>query len=197
MPTQRSAPANVEQEPGSGAAPLFWVCLVVAAALYAPCVLAGRIVAWSDLQRSYQANQAALVAAQQQVQHLQRVADALESDPEFAKTLARAALKAAPEGTTVIDLPPELNRDPRLPQTAPALEPPVDPWYLPFLRRVAADAKLRRNLLLAAAGVFLFGFLVFRERTPGAATADQRAPRGLLRTLFGRYLRDRGGVSKV
>ena len=189
MPAQRPVPAT-EQEPGSGAAPLFWVCLIVAAALYAPCVLAGRIVAWSELQQTYQHNQAMLIAEQQRVQHLQRVADALETDPAFAKRIARAELRAAQPGTTVIGLPPELNRDPRIPLAETAIAPPVEPWHLPFFRRIAADVKLRRNLLLAAAGVFLFGFLVFRERAPSAAAPGQPAAHGLLRTVFRRYLRD-------
>lgn len=177
-----SAPDS-DQPAGAVAAPLFWACLIIAAALYAPCVLADRIVLWSELHRKHQSNQASLIAAQQQVQHLQRVADALESDPEFAAQLARADLGAAPDGATVIELPPELSRDPRrLPRATP-IDPPFDPWYLPPMRWIAADASLRRNLLLAAAGVFLFGFLVFRE---GAWSA----PRGLLRTVFGRYIRE-------
>lgn len=176
-------PTTDQQRPDTAAAPLFWLCLVIAAALYAPCVLADRIVAWSELQRKHQSNQASLIAAQQQVLHLQRVADALESDPEFAAQLARADLGAAPDGATVIDLPPEFNHDPRRLPSAAAIEPPIDPWYLPPMRWIAADANLRRNLLLAAAGVFLFGFLVFRE---GAWSA----PRGLLRTVFGRYIRE-------
>jgi hypothetical protein len=195
-----SAPASSPdpQQRGSPAAPLFWACLIIAAALYAPCALAGRIVAWSDLQRRYQHRQSELIAAQQQVQHLQRVADALQTDPAFAGQLARADLGAVPEGTTAIELPPELNRDPRIPPAAAAVEPPVDPWYLPLLRRIATDAALRRRLLLAAAGVFLFGFLVFRD-PPAVSTAggEPSPPRGIVRTVFGRYLRNDEEVRKV
>jgi hypothetical protein len=31
---------------------------------------------------------------------------------------------------------------------------------------------------------------VFRERVPAAATTDPQAPRGLLKAIFGRYIRD-------
>jgi len=180
-----------ESPRGSSVAPLFWACLLIAAALYAPCVLAARIVAWSDLQQTYQSNQAGLLDVQQQVRHLKQVADALEGDPEFAAQVARAELGAAPAGTEVIALPPELNNDPRIPTTAPLAEPPREPWYVPALRRLAGDAALRRNVLMMAAAVFLIGFLVFRE-SPAAPEGDpvSTRPRGRVRTVFGRYFRD-------
>jgi hypothetical protein len=184
MSARRSTPEPGDQpQRGSAAAPLFWACLLIAAALYAPCVLADRIVGWSDLRQEYERRQAELVAAQQQVRHLQRVAAALEADAEFSAQVARAELGAAPAGTQRIVLPPELNNDPRIPPASAVAEPPREPWYVPSLRLVAGDASLRRNLLIAAAAVFLFGFLVFRD---GAFTA----PRGVLRTVFGRYLRE-------
>jgi hypothetical protein len=175
--------APIADEPQrSVAAPLFWACLLFSVALYAPCVLAGRVVAWADLQQQYDRNQAELIGVQRQVRHLQRVADALEADPGFAAQLARVELGAAPAGARVIALPPELANDPRVPPPVEAIEPPRAPWYLSIMQRLAGDSALRRNLLLAAAGVFLFGFLVFRD---GAFAA----PRGLLRVVFGRYLR--------
>src|SRR5262245_4177885 len=104
MPQRQSIRPADDQQPvrGSSAATLFWICLLTAAALYAPCVLAGRIVAWGDLQAAYLRNQAELVANQQQIRHLQRVAAALERDPEFAEQVARAELGAARAGTRVI-----------------------------------------------------------------------------------------------
>jgi hypothetical protein len=180
----RSDQQTVSDQPqrNSGVAPLFWLCLFASAALYAPCALASRIVTWAELQQKYDRNQAELVDIQQQVRHLQRVADALEKDPAFAAQLARAELGAAPAGTRVITLPRELANDPRIPPAVQAIEKPRTPWYLPAMRRLAADSTLRRNLLLAAAGIFLFGFLVFRDGVFAA-------PHGVLRTIFGRYIR--------
>lgn len=186
------------QPPRGSTAPLFWACLAIAAVLYAPCVLAGRIVAWSDLQQKYLRNQADLVASQQHVQHLQRVASALETDPEFAAQVARTEFGAAPAGTQVIPLPAELNNDPRIPPPPTPAEPPDEPWYVPTLRLIAADPPLRRNLLIAAAAVFLFGFLVFRDRPPvSAGGGGPSPPHGIVRTLFGRYLRDNVEARKV
>lgn len=182
----RTDNAPIDNEPQrSVAAPLFWLCLLVSVALYGPCVLAGRMVAWAELQQQYDRNQAGLIGAQQQVRHLQRVADALEADPGFAAQLARVELGAAPAGARVIALPPELANDPRIPPPMETIEPPRAPWYLPMMQQLAGDSALRRNLLLSAAGVFLFGFVVFRE---GAFAA----PKGVLRVVFGRYLRDVG-----
>ncbi|MFO1091894.1 MAG: hypothetical protein U0992_01085 [Planctomycetaceae bacterium] len=192
MSAQRSIAAPAEAPPrGSPTAPLFWICLLVAAGLYAPCVLAGRFVAWRELQYRHLRNQAELVGIQQDLRHLQRVADALEQDPEFAGRVARAELGAAPSRTRVIALPPELNGDPREPPARADIAPPKDDWYMPTLRRIAGDAALRRNLLCAAAGIFLLGFLLFRETTPKTAPAAPLAARGgAWRTIFGRYLRD-------
>lgn len=181
MPPESDSTARPQRT--SRVAPLFWLCLLVSAALYAPCALASRVVAWAELREKYDENQADLVGVQQQVQHLQRVANALEADPAFAAQLARVELGAAQPGTRVIALPAELANDPRIPPSVPAVEPPRTPWYLPLMQRVAADHALRRNLLCTAAGVFLFGFLVFRD---GAFAA----PNGALRAVFGRYLRD-------
>jgi hypothetical protein len=183
MPAQPDNPEAEQSQRASRVAPLFWLCLLVSAALYAPCALASRVVAWAELQQKHDRNQVELIAAQQQVQHLQRVGDALEADPAFAAQLARVELGAAPAGTRVIALPRELASDPRIPPPARAITPPRSPWYLPFMRRIASDSALRRNMLLTAAAVFLFGFLVFRD---GAFAV----PRGVLRTVFGRYLRD-------
>lgn len=183
MPDRPDNTAVADEPQRSSVAPLFWLCLLVSAALYAPCALASRVVAWAELQQKHDRNQAELIGVQQQVQHLQRVADALEADPAFAAQLARVELGAAPAGTRVISLPPELANDPRDPPPAPAITPPRTPWYLPPMQRVAADGALRRNMLLTAAGVFLFGFLVFRD---GAFAG----PKGALRFVFGRYLRN-------
>ncbi|MBL8851037.1 MAG: hypothetical protein JNG89_15265 [Planctomycetaceae bacterium] len=198
MPARVPVPADPPR--GSRAAPLFWACLLIAAALYAPCVLANRIVNWSDLQQKYLRNQANLLDAQQQVHHLQQVADALETDPEFAAQVARAELGAAPASmhSQAIALPQELSSDPRMPPGALLTELPREAWYIPALRTIASDAPLRRNLLIAAAAVFLFGFLVFRESPAAGDTNTPRTqPPRLARTLFGRYLRDSDEVRKV
>lgn len=191
MTTRRSSPTSKSEPParGASAAPLFWMCLIAAVALYAPCVLAGRFVAWWELQHRYLRNQGELVAAQHQIRHLQRVADALEQDPDFAAQVARAELGAAPSRTHVIPLPPELNSDPRIPPDPANVEPSAEAWYVPVLRRIAGDAALRRNLLCAAAGIFLLGFLAFREAPQSVAhAATHSSRRGARRTIFGRYL---------
>ena len=89
-------------------------------------------------------------------QRILRALDAAKTEP--AKRPAdganrRAELDAAPADARVIQLPPELNSDPRTRRQFVRVDLPVDPWYLPLLRWIADDARLRRKLLLAAAGV--------------------------------------------
>ena len=95
MPAQPDNPAADQSQRSSRISPLFWVCLLISAALYAPCALASRVVAWAQLQQKHDRNQAELIAAQQEVQHLQRVGDALEADPVFAAQLAARPVRPA------------------------------------------------------------------------------------------------------
>lgn len=163
----------------------FWPCLLAAAALYAPCVLASRVVVWTELRRDHAHRQAELVALQREVQHWQRIVDALQRDPEFAARLARAEFDAAPSGAVVFTPPAELAHDPRIPPAVDRPLPPDDPPYLPLLRRIAVDGPLRMRLLITSAALFLFGFLLLRDRT--SPETPPRAP--LLRRAVRRYLR--------
>ena len=168
---------------------LFWLCLAIAVALYGACALAPRVVVWAELQRQSARNQAELVNLDQQVQQLARVAHALERDPTFAAELARVELDAARPGGTRIPLPPSLGFDPRVPRAAAVVAEPLEPWYLPAARLVATDAKLRWKLLGFAAGLMLFAF-VFLQGDLSRLASIGATSRRVLRTVFGRYLRE-------
>ena len=138
---------------------LFWLCLLIAAALYAVIALSPRLVVWGDLQVESARQQVELVNLERQAQQLARVAAALERDPEFVAELARVELAAAKPGGTQIPLPPALGFDPRAPRAVEAAAEPTTPWYLPAARRAAADGRLRWRMLGAASGILLFAFV--------------------------------------
>jgi hypothetical protein len=168
---------------------LFWLCLGIAVGLYAACALAPRVVIWAELQAQSARNQAGLVNLEHQVQQLARVTHALERDSSFAAELARVELDAARPGGTRIPLPPSLGFDPRAPRTPEVVAEPFEPWYLPAARLVVTDARLRWKLLGIAAGLLLFAF-VFLQGDVSRLASVGATSRRVLRTVFGRYLRE-------
>lgn len=67
----------------------FWCCLFSAAGLFAALALAPKLHTYRELRREYIGMQQKLVGKERQVDYLQKVADALEHDPEYAAELAR------------------------------------------------------------------------------------------------------------
>jgi hypothetical protein len=171
---------------------LFWLCLVIAIGLYAACTLAPRVVVWAELQARSARNQTELVNLERQAEQLARVAHALERDPTFASELARVELNAARPDGTRIPLPPSLGFDPRTPCLVEVVADPFEPWYLPASRLVATDAELRWKILGVAAGLMLFAF-VFLQGDLSRLASIGATSRRMLRSAFGRYLRDASG----
>jgi hypothetical protein len=171
---------------------LFWLCLGIAVGLYAACALAPPVVIWAELQAQSAGNQVELVNLERHVQQLARVTRALEQDPSFAAELARVELDAARPGETRIRLPPSLGFDPRAPRTFELVSEPFKPWYLPAARLVATDATLRWKLRGVAAGLMLFAF-VFLHGDLSRLASIGATSRRVLRSVFGRYLREPPG----
>jgi cell division protein FtsB len=184
-----SAVQAVNSRSGGFVSLLFWLCLGIAVGLYGACALAPRAVVWAELQAQSARNQTELVNLERQAQQLARVAHALERDPTFAAELARVELNAARSGRTRIPLPPSLGFDPRAPRTVKMVAVPFEPWYLPAARLLATDATLRWKLLGVAAGLMLFAF-VFLQGDLSRLASIGATSRRVLRTVFGRYLRD-------
>lgn len=163
---------------------LFWLCLFAAIGMYAVCALSARVVVWADLDREHRTRQAELIGRQREVRHLQRVADALETDPDFAARLARSELAASTPGAEVIPLPEELAYDPLATSSEAPNAVIADAWFVPLFRRVAADDVLRQRLWVGAATLLLFAFGVLHNG------ARRGLLRGAGRTVFRRYVKD-------
>ena len=166
---------------------LFWLCLFAAVGMYGVCALSARVVAWADLDREHRSRQAELVGKQREVRHLQRVADALESDPEFAARLARSELAASTPGAEVIPVPEELVFDPLATNAAAPETVIADAWFVPVFRHVAGDDQLRTRLWIGSAGLLLFAFGVLHDG------ARRGLLRGAGRTVLRRYVKSPPG----
>lgn len=167
MPTVTSQPpsASPVRPLWSGLLSLFfWLCLLIAAALYAGVSLAPKYIAWEAWNRQYQTNQWELVGLEQRMSQLEQVVAALKDDPQFSAELARIEFDALVPGEEVIPVSDGLTYRPAAPvETAgtPATHstPPWKPWISAF----ASDAELRTRALTVAAALVLLGFTFLHD----------------------------------
>lgn len=180
----RDKTVEAPEQRGPVVALSFWLCLLVSAALYGLCALSPRIVEWATLRQRYLENQVELVGLQGQIKHLERVVDAMETDPEFAARLARSEFGGVVSNGDRVPLPTAIGYDPRAPRTEERPRIAGLPWYVPLLERVADDGGLRLRSLGAAAGLMLFAFLFLQDRS----LRILRIPRRLAARVASRYV---------
>jgi hypothetical protein len=141
----------------------FWLCLVVAAGLFASVTLAPRLAAHVELKKEFQANQVELVGMESRMQYLEKVAEALKNDPQFAAEVARIDFDAARPGDERIAV------DKTLSLSAPKYDPPAvpaaapTPWYAPIAQALVGSAALRPLTLLVAAGLVVVAFTFLHD----------------------------------
>lgn len=142
---------------------LFWLCLILAAAMYAAVSLSPKLLAWIELRDEHYAHQVRLVEVERQVSYLGRVVDALENDPEFAAQLARVDFDAARPGDERITVDPSLSLDAHSETPPRSLSPRSHSWSVPLLRQFTDRPDLRRALLTIAAALCVFAFTFLQE----------------------------------
>jgi hypothetical protein len=162
-PVDTTEPAAEERPGGVGVSVLFWVCLAVAAGLYAAVALSPKLLAWRTVQVERYNNQVRLVTLEWQVKYLRRVASAFENDPQFAAEQARVDFDATRPGDVRIPVAPGLRLDssdalPKFPRPDAEL-----PWYAPLLEAVTVNAELRRGMLVAAALITVAAFTFLQD----------------------------------
>lgn len=142
-----------------------WACLFLAAGCYGTVHLAPRLVTMLKLQHEYDTNQARLVSLEDQLQSLSRMAKALETDPEFAATMARSEFTAERPGEQRIEVEPHLAQQPH--DLGPHLDVPEPPWpwYTPFAKAVVESPPLNNGILTASACLMLLAFIPLHGTT--------------------------------
>lgn len=143
-----------------GTSVLFWVSMFFAAGLYGVVALSPKLLATMKLDREYYNNQVELVRLERQVQYLERVTQAFQSDPEFAAEVAGFEFNATRQGEQQILVDERLTLAPAAAE--PELPPlRVMPWYAPMLEQLATGSALRTFLLCGAGAITLmaFGFM--------------------------------------
>ncbi|MEX0700985.1 MAG: hypothetical protein WD069_02710 [Planctomycetales bacterium] len=145
---------------------LFWLCLLAAVALYGSVALAPKYLEHLELRGAHHAGQVRLVAIERQVRTLEKVAQALETDPAFIAELARIDLDAGDPAEERIAVAPQHRLD-APPAAAAPLPAATLPWHAPFVREFAESRALRRTLLVSAAAIVLAAFTLLHESRQG------------------------------
>jgi hypothetical protein len=148
---------------------LFWCSLTIAASAYAAVALSPKFMEWTNVRQQYRDNALHLQKLEQEVLYLERVAEALRTDPEFASRIADASITHAAVQSTVPNIPSSEDRQASYNLTPPPPPPPatqvplLSPESLAIIRRLATSTQLRTQLLVAAAALTLLAFTLFND----------------------------------
>jgi len=135
----------------------FWMSMLTAMAIYAAIALAPRLDESIALQQRFYRDAAYSSVLMQEVEHLTRVANALERDAEFRHRVAAIELQVSPRGTTEIPVSKTLGYDARIPVIQEPVVPKV-PWYAELVHDLSRPTVLRSRLLLSAIGLLTVAF---------------------------------------
>ena len=137
----------------------FWLCLFVAAALYAIVFLSPKLLSHAQLSSRYDDNLAQLVVLQEHCEHLKTVETALQSDPGFKAELTRIEFDAVDPAEQRIPIGNGLSLNSIA--AAPVKAPPGKTllWYTPVLEFLTGNPQYGNCMLLVAAALVMIGFV--------------------------------------
>lgn len=163
----------------------FWACLLLSASLFAATVLAPKVVTWRHLSEEHAANRRFLEHLQQQLDEDERLAAALERDPEYVE----AMIGVTPADTTVI--PDALSPRKDVNRGLPSKAPDEARWtgMIVSLSTLATSRGHRAGWLLVAAGLLILAFTVLStvpDTHDSPSRHRRRAPRHWLRHRYSR-----------
>jgi hypothetical protein len=177
----------------------FWLTLTVAGIMYAAVSLSPKLAAWINVRQQYVTNATRLTQLEDEVDYLERVAEALKTDPEFAKRLIRANQNPGSHDTEFIPVSKGLlfggaeTKEYTVPEV-------VRPAFAKVVFHLASHEQHRTWLLAGSAGLTLlaftllndagigivqsawatlcqfFGWLTARYRKPPAPAAEAESP---------------------
>ena len=143
----------------------FWLCLVFSALLYAAIALSPKLLAYFTLKQEYQTHQLKLVGLERQIEQTQKVIEALQHDPSFARELARVDFDAVKGDEERIPVDAGLSKKVRPGAPDLTVPPPDLPWYTPILRVLAYSRIVGNTMLAISAGMIIYAFTFLGERS--------------------------------
>jgi cell division protein FtsB len=137
----------------------FWLSVLTAAALYAGATIAPKTVSLQHREDELTRQSRRVEALATRVGELERVAEALQSDPDYISASARKQLGTKVEGETLILVESRETPSPEdsavLATTSPAT----------MIARIGGDPLLRARMLTAAAALILLAFTFLHDRS--------------------------------
>lgn len=165
----------------------FWCTLLLAAGVYGAVAVAPKLAVWNSVRHQYQQNAQELVALEDEVDYLERVETALQTDPEFLNRLKQPT-KATRPGEQSIAISGDLlfGYD-----GSPVVKPskPADPPHHGLITALASRRPLRRGLLTLAAGLTIFAFTFLNDAGVGLVAVSGRVVRAAVTMPVRRYVR--------
>lgn len=156
-------PAQVPQSVGSFFMSVsFWLTLTVAGVMYAAVALSPKLAAWINVRQQYVTNATRLTQLEDEVDYLERVAEALKTDPEFAKRLIRANQNPGAQETEFIPVSKGLlfggaeTKEYTVPEV-------VRPAFADVVFHLASHEQHRTWLLAGSAGLTLLAFTLLND----------------------------------
>ncbi|MFO1002635.1 MAG: hypothetical protein U0936_20080 [Planctomycetaceae bacterium] len=180
-------PAQVSQSVGSFFMSVsFWLTLTVAGIMYAAVALSPKLAAWINVRQQYVANATRLTQLEDEVDYLERVAEALKTDPEFAKRLIRTNQNPEAQKAEFIPVSKGLlfGGAETKKYTAPEV---VRPAFANVVFHLASHEKHRTWLLAGSAGLTLLAFTLLNDAGIGIVQSALAAICQFLRWLTARY----------
>jgi cell division protein FtsB len=145
----------------------FWLCLFVAAALYAAVALSSKLCTYGSLRAEFETNQWRLVTLERQVAQLRRVVAAQQHDPAFVREQAQSDFELSRPGEQRIPVDSHLTLHIGPGRIAATVRPVSFPVYAPLARKIATSRELSNSLLAAAAALVIGAFTIFpAHRSP-------------------------------
>ncbi|MEQ9411505.1 MAG: hypothetical protein RIK87_27570 [Fuerstiella sp.] len=164
-PTPASVPTSTDDaaplSPSWAVSICFWCALLLAAAVYATVALAPKFAVWNRVRHEHLKNAEQLVALEDDVDYLERVEKALETDPEFVDRLAGMSGQTADDDTEYIPVSGTLLFG--YEQMSAAATLPDEPPYHQLIMTLASRRPLRRGLLIFAAALTILAFTFLND----------------------------------
>ncbi len=146
---------------------MFWLTLILAAALYAVVALAPKLADFANVRTRYASNAHRLVELESEVEYLERVTAALKTDPRFARQLALASQGERGQTDEVIPVTQELIFS-GIPRPELSEAEPQKSWWMTVVAYLASHPDYRSTMLMCSAALTLFAFTFLNDSENGA-----------------------------
>lgn len=167
----------------------FWMTLVLASVMYAGVALSPKLAEWISAREQFAGNAAQLVRLEDDIEYLERVKNALESDPQFARRLAQASMPDQFSQGEILPVATELLFGGQV-AAVPISDSQIDsrrsgPATVVF--HLASHQEHRRMLLAASVLLTIMGFTFLNDSESGSLRAIGRAILWVARIPLRRY----------